>query len=437
MATRTIVIPHLGRVEGHGGIFVRLAGNAVTEVDMAIHEGSRYYEALLAGKNYDEVQGIISRVCAICSASHSISALMAIENALGITVSRRVHDLRGLLLLGSTIESHALHVFALALPDFLGFESVITMAAEYGEAVSFALSLKQLGNKIQELVGGRAIHPINTLVGGFGRLPSHQELRSLRTELENTLSSLMGTVDLVAGLDIPQWAAAPTVFVALEPYEDGFRYRGKKIATSRGESFDISTYRHIINEKSVAHSHAKHATLPSGDSYVVGALARLALFGDRLGSGASEAFKKLFPQGVQENILLNTHAQLVELVHCVEHSIELIDRILSYEAADSEMVEYELHSGRGIGAIEAPRGALFHEYVLDESGRVSSANVITPTAQNLSNVERDMRFSLEALLNEDESKDDEGLKLSLEMVARAYDPCISCSVHIIREDTVR
>lgn len=307
------------------------------------------------------------------------------------------------------------------------------MAADHGETVAFALGLKHLGNRIQELVGGRAIHPINTLVGGFGKLPSHQDLVSVRAELEENLKQLMGAVELIATLDVPTWATAPTVFVALEPYEDGYRFRGERIVTSRGESFEVTDYRQIINEKAVAHSHAKHATLPSGDSYVVGALARLALWGDRLGKHATKAFNTLFPEGVVENMLLNNHAQLVELLHCVEHSIELIDRILGFEKSESEMVDYELRPGKGIGALEAPRGILFHEYSLDENGRVTAANVITPTAQNLANVERDMRVSLETLLREETRKDEE-LKLALEMLARAYDPCISCSVHIVRDE---
>ena len=224
MTERRIVIPHLGRVEGHGGINVRFSGETVKEVDMAIHEGSRYYEALLTGKHCNEVQGIISRVCAICSASHSIAALTALEAAMGIEVSQRVFDLRGLLLLGSTIESHALHVFALALPDFLGYDSVISMASEYGETVAFALGLKQLGNEIQELVGGRAVHPINTLIGGFGRFPSKQGLIRVRTRLEESLDQLMETAGLVAKLEVPVFPMNPTIFVALQPYDDGFRF---------------------------------------------------------------------------------------------------------------------------------------------------------------------------------------------------------------------
>ncbi len=433
MSARTVLIPHLGRVEGHGGIVVRVAGTTVTEVDMTIHEGSRYYEALLVGKRYDEVQGIISRVCAICSASHTVAALMALEDALGIGVSARVHDLRGLLVLGSTIESHALHVFALALPDFLGHDSVLSMAQEHRELVTFALQLKQLGNRIQETVGGRAVHPINTLVGGFGKIPSHAELETLGHELRGALDTLMGTVDLVAGLEVPGWAAQPTVFLALEPYEEGFRFRGRGIRTSRGEQYPLERYREVVHERAVAHSHAKHATLPSGESYMVGSLARLVLFGDRLTGRAREAMERLFPDAPGENILANTHAQLVELVHCVEHGVELIGRLTGMPEVRRDLVEYRVGAGRGIGALEAPRGALFHEYQLDEEGTIVAANIITPTAQNLANTERDLRTAAERLLA-DRPGDDEALKLGLEMVARAYDPCISCSVHVIRDE---
>jgi sulfhydrogenase subunit alpha len=431
---RNIVIPHLGRVEGHGGIFVKIVGNTVHEVNMDIFEGSRYYEALLKGKQFLEVQGIITRVCAICSASHTVAALTAIENALEIEQSDRVHALRGLLLLGGTIESHALHVFALALPDFLGFDSVIGMASKYPGEVAFALKLKQLGNRIQELVGGRAIHPINTLVGGFGKLPGHRELQAIRSELEAALDPLMGAVDLVATLPVPGWAVQDTVYVALRPYEEAYRFRGVSICTSRGEEFPIESYRDVVREFTVEHSHAKHSALASGETYMVGSLARLKLWGHHLGGRAREAMGKLFPAGVQDNILLNNWAQLVELVHCVEHSVEVCDELLAMPEAAREMVDYEVRAGRGIGAIEVPRGTLFHEYELDDEGRVVSANVITPTAQNLANVERDMRTAVENVLAGAEQVDDSRLKLDLEMVARAYDPCISCSVHVTRLD---
>jgi coenzyme F420-reducing hydrogenase alpha subunit len=283
---RTVTIPHLGRVEGHGGITVRIAGDRIEDVNMDIHEGSRYYEALLKGKHFLEVQGIITRVCAICSANHTVAALNALENALGIEQSERIHKLRGLLLLGSMIESHSLHVFALALPDFLGHDSIISMAKDHPHEVAFALRLKQLGNRIQDAIGGRAVHPINTLVGGFGTIPTAETLRTIRSELEEALEPLMDLVDLVAGLDVPDWAAEPSIHVALRPYEDAYRLRGVAICTSRGDEFPITDYRDVVREFTVEHSHAKHAALASGESYMVGAMSRLTLWGHFLGGRA-------------------------------------------------------------------------------------------------------------------------------------------------------
>jgi sulfhydrogenase subunit alpha len=431
-AGRTVTVSHLGRVEGHGGIFVKIVGDVVHEVNMDIFEGSRYYEALLKGKHFLEVQGIITRVCAICSASHTVAALNALEKALGIEQSERVHNLRGLLVLGANIESHALHVFALALPDFLGFDSVISMASAYPTEVAFALKLKQLGNRIQELIGGRAIHPINTLVGGFGKLPKPETLRQIRDDLTGALDPLIRMVDLCSGLEVPDWASQPTVYVALRPYEEAYRFRGDFICTSRGEEYPVDHYKDVVREFTVEHSHAKHAALATGETYMVGSLARLKLWGHYLQGRAREAFQKLFPRGVVDNALLNNWAQLVELVHSVEHGVTICDDLLAMPADENEMIEYEVRPGRGVGALEVPRGTLFHEYELDAEGRVASANVITPTAQNLANVERDMRQAVEGMLAGDPGIPDTKLKLGLEMVARAYDPCISCSVHVVR-----
>ncbi len=431
---RTVTVSHLGRVEGHGGIHVRLAGDVVREVNLDVFEGSRYYEALLVGRHFLEVQGIITRICAICSASHTVCALSALESALGIEVSPRVHHLRGLLVLGATIESHALHVFALALPDFLGFESVIAMSAQHPDAVAFALRLKQLGNRIQELLGGRAVHPVNTLVGGFGRLPGRDALATVRRELAAALPPLQGMVDLCASISVPDWPTRETVYVALRPYEDAYRFRGDVLCTTRGEEFPVAHYRDVVREFTVEHSHAKHSALASGETYMVGSLARLKLWGDRLTGKAACARAALFPDVIPDNVLLNTWAQLVELVHCVERGIEVCDLLLDQPADEAEMVAYEVRPGRGVSALEVPRGTLFHEYEIDGAGRVVHANVITPTAQNLANLERDLRHAVETLLRTEPDIPEPRLKLALEMVARAYDPCISCSVHLVRDD---
>jgi len=430
--SRTITIPHLGRVEGHGGIFVKVVGDAVADVNMDIHEGSRYYEALLVGKSFLDVQGIITRVCAICSADHTVAALRAIEDALGIPQTERSYQLRGLMLRGAALESHALHVFALALPDFLGFESVMAMAARYPAEVAFALRLKQLGNRMQTIIGGRAVHPINTLVGGFGKLPSHGDLEAIRNELTGALTPTMDLVEMASRLEMPEWAARSTLFMALRPFDDTFRFRGDSICTSRGDEYPLDRYRDVVREFTVEHSHAKHSALASGDTYVVGSLARLRLWAHLLRGHAREAFETLFPDGVTDNILLNNWAQLVEIVYSIESGIENIDALLGLEEAGRELADYDVRAGRGVGAVEAPRGTLFHEYEIDDDGRVLSANVITPTAQNLASTELDMRHSAERLLATGEATEQQ-LRLDLEMVARAYDPCISCSVHVVRD----
>ncbi len=430
--TRTLTISDLGRVEGHGGIFIKVVGNEVRDVNLEVHEGSRFYEALLRGKHFLSVQGIITRVCAICSGSHTVAALNAIEDALGIEQSERVHRLRGLLILGASIESHALHVFALALPDYFEADSVITLAEKEPETVAFALKLKQLGNRIQQLIGGRAVHPINTLVGGFGKLPSHRELEGLRDEARSFIEPLMQFVEVARKVEIPKYAAQPTTYMALRPYEDGYRFRGDSICISNGEEYPVSSYRDVVREFTVEHSHAKHSTMPSGASYMVGALARLKLWGHLMKGQGRQALELLFPGGVPDNILLNNWAQVVELVHCLERCVAICDQLLGLPEAEQELAKYEPRAGRGISATEVPRGTLFHEYELDDEGRVVSANVVTPTSQNLANVETDMRGAAQKLLQTSVPPDDASLRKSLAMVTRAYDPCISCSVHLVR-----
>jgi sulfhydrogenase subunit alpha len=433
VSTRTVTVPHLGRVEGHGGIHVTLEGTRVADVNLDIHEGSRYYEKLLVGKHFRDVQGIITRVCAICSADHTVAALEALEQALGVPMSDRTRALRGLLLRGAAIESHALHVFALALPDFLGFDSVLGLAERYPDEVTFALRLKQLGNRVQGVIGGRAVHPINTLVGGFGKLPSHQEVEDLRGELASAMPPLLDAVDMVASVGIPEWGEGDTLFLALRPVGGEFGFRGDVICTSKGAEYPVETYRETVREFTVEHSTARHAALESGETYMVGSLARLALWGDRLGGAAAKALADLFPDGAIDNVLSNTRAQVVELVYSLESAIRFCDDYLDLEETDSAMQPVEERAGKGIGAIEAPRGTLFHEYELDEDGQVTAANVVTPTAQNLANIERDLRSTGDRLQRAGGASDAE-LKRAFEMVARAYDPCISCSVHLVRTD---
>jgi sulfhydrogenase subunit alpha len=424
---KLISIPHLGRVEGHGGIEVEIDNGKVTRVNMDIFEGSRFYEVLIVGKKFTEVSSIVSRVCGICSAGHTLTSQMATESALGIKVTQRTEFLRGLLLHGEAIESHALHLGCLVLPDLLGYDGPLAMAKDYPGEVTIALNLKKLGNQIQDLIGGRAIHPINALVGGFGKIPTKAELEKLKVELEKGLTYCDALVNLFAKIKLPEYTTHTGVYAALEPKEQRYSYLGDDILTSDGIRRPISEFRNICHEKVVSHSTAKQS-LYNSLPFMVGALARVNLNWKYLTGKAKEAQEKLMPNLPSHNTMHNNYAQMIELVHSIERSQQLIKFLFEEGLGSEEPVKYEIHAGKGVGAIEVPRGTLYHYYEFDDSGKIIDADIITPTAQNLANVEKDMRGAIEILINEPL----EAMRNSLEHIARAYDPCISCATHLVK-----
>lgn len=425
-----IAVAHLARVEGHGGIGVTLAEGRVAEVDFEIFEGSRFFEQLLVGRRWDEVPGLVCRVCAICSSGHAVTALLAVEDALGITVSPQTKALRELLFLGQMIESHALHLFCLSVPDFLGYRGVIPLAAERPGEVRLGLFLKKLGNDLQAAIGGRPIHPVNAEVGGFGRLPDPATLQDLGRRFREALRQAPVVAGLLGGLKVPGYSESPTVYVALEPEGDGFSFFGRRIVASTGERREVHDYRRIAAETVVDHSHAKHSHL-GGQPYMVGSLARLHHWADRLSPLAQEAAREIGLALPTENILYNNHAQAVELLWSLERAAEVIEELLENGLKEETPPSVEWTEPRqGTAATEAPRGTLYHHYEFDAEGRVTAADIVTPTAQNLANVEKDLRACAERLLGRTE----EELTTNLELIVRAYDPCISCSVHLIHAD---
>jgi sulfhydrogenase subunit alpha len=423
---KSIVIDHISRVEGHGGITIKIKDDEVTDVNMDIFEGPRFFEPLVVGRSYDEVAPILMRICAICSAAHTAASLMAVEDAFGIEVSAQTRLLRELLVQGGNIESHALHLFCLAIPDFLGYPSAMALASDHLQEVKMGLELKKLGNTIQEMIGGRAIHPVNAIVGGFGKLPSNDELRGLKEQLKRGLEQSLAGFDLVCGLQIPDFCTSPNIYAALSSDGLGFGLFGDKIALSEGDTKDIKKYKEICNERVVSHSHAKQS-LFKGKPFAVGALARIALNGEKLSGQAKKAKDKMSMSLISENMLYNNAAQAVEIIYSIERSIEIIDELLRLGIKKEKPVEIDVRAGTGTGAVEAPRGTLYHSYSFDDAGRLTEADVITPTAQNLANIEKDLRASVKNLIDEPR----ESLGSKLEMVVRAYDPCISCAVHLL------
>ncbi|MDH3455658.1 MAG: Ni/Fe hydrogenase subunit alpha [Gemmatimonadota bacterium] len=429
---RTIEVNHLARVEGHGGIVVELDGNEVSDVQFKIFEGARLIERLLRGRSYGDVAQIVSRICAICSVAHSLTSLKATEAAFGIRPSAQTQGLRDLMYRGESIESHALHLFLLALPDYLGYPSAAAMVEKHGDAVAIGLRLKKLGNAIQETLGGRAIHPVNAVLGGFGALPTTRQLVALKDALEREREDCDRMIELLAGLPQEPFADADIAFAALRSSAWYGYYHGDLIdmlAAPTRQTFAAADYRAVATEEVVGHSHAKHSRF-EGRPFMVGALARLAINGDLLRGRAVEAMQQLELAAPFRNPMDNNKAQAVELVNDVEAALATVDELLHAGLADEEPPSIRPREGTGTAITEAPRGLLIHSYTYDAGGHIVRADVITPTAINAASMEDHFRHAVAR------SKGGDDMARMLEMIARAYDPCISCSVHVVRKDHV-
>ena len=424
--SRSIVVDHLGRIEGHAGITVVLGDSRVDRVEFDVDEGIRLFEGMLRGRHFMEVPALVSRICAICSHGHAITAAEALERALGVSVPARVRTLRDLAWQGGIIESHALHVFCLALPDFVGHPSVISLAGANPEAVAVALRLKKLGNAIQEVVGGRAVHPVNYIVGGFGKLPSTEELVRLKDALQAGLEDCDAALALLRTVAVPNFVCEPIRCAALLP-EDGAFFFGRVVRLSDGTQVPVEEYRALTNERTVPHSHAKHSAY-NGRPFMVGSLARLTVNGHRIRGRARGAWDALRFETPSTNIVMNNVAQFIELVYAVEHALEVVSGLLDRGVDGHAAVRCQPRAGKGTAATEVPRGTLFHHYELDEAGTVVAADVITPTAENYGSLEEQLR----ATVRDGNGATDDELRRRLEIVARAYDPCVSCSVHAVR-----
>jgi sulfhydrogenase subunit alpha len=429
--SKTIKVDHLARVEGHGGITVELDGETISKVHFDIFEGARLLEALLRGRSFEDVSQIVSRICAICSVAHSLTSLKATENAFGIQVSPQTETLRDLLYRGESIESHALHLFFLAVPDYLGYPSAIAMGADLPEAVKLGLRLKKLGNSIQDTIGGRAVHPVNAVLGGFGRIPDVDQLIALRNGLMQGMIDCQETIDVLASLPPADFCQADTAFAALRSPQYYGYYLGDEIAMlSNGarKTIPASDYRFLTNEEAVSHSHAKHSSF-QGKPFMVGSLARLAANPEKLTGRALEAMKQLGLALASDNPMDNNKAQAVELIFDVECALGTVERLLKEGLKEEPCMAFHPRAATGTAVTEAPRGLLIHSYTYDEEGGIRSADIITPTAINAASIEDRLRRTVE----QSADKEVAALTRKLEMVARAYDPCISCSVHLIQK----
>jgi sulfhydrogenase subunit alpha len=420
---RTLLTAGLARVEGEGAMYVRVSDGQVEEVRLDIYEPPRFFEAFLAGRAYTEPPDITARVCGICPVAYQTSACQAIEAACGVRLTGPLADLRRLLYCGEWISSHALHVYLLHAPDFLGYPGAVELARDHRAVVERGMALRQAGTSIMELLGGRSIHPVNVRVGGFYRVPSAGELAPLAGRLRQALDLAVDTVRWVAGFDFPDFSCDHELVALRDPG----RYpveRGTLVSTG-GLQFTAADFERQVIEEQVPHSTALHARLSGRtSSFLTGPLARYALNSRWLPPVAAQAARDAGLGAECRNPFQSIIVRAVEIVFAIEEALRLIS---AYQHPGRPYVAAEPRAGTGHGVSEAPRGVLYHRYDLDSAGTVRSARIVPPTSQNQAAIQADLRGFVQARLD----MADEPLTRACEQAIRNYDPCISCATHFL------
>lgn len=416
-------VKHITRIEGHGNIKLDVQSGELKECKLEIVEAPRFFEAMLKGRHYTEAALISCRICGICSEGHQLASLAATEDAFGIELSRQEKLLRCLMNVGQYFESHVLHVYFLAVPDFVGAKSVLPLVATHKDVVVQALKLKKLGHDVGDMVGGRLIHSMAHFPKAMSKLPTKKQLEEIIERLTDAKKELKVGLGVLKGLKLPNYERE-TEYISL--YKEGeYPFIEGNIFSSDTGEISYKNYRDVTNEYLCDHSTAKRAR-HNRDSYMVGALSRFNNNSQWLNDGAKEAAEALGLKAPCYNTFLNTLAQFVELFHLADEGIKAAEELLSMELR-LEDPSFPLKAGSGVGAVEVPRGILFHEYTYNAEGCIEKANCIIPTGQNLQNCENDFRTLVPTILD----KSQEEITLMLEMMVRAYDPCVSCSAHIL------
>jgi coenzyme F420-reducing hydrogenase alpha subunit len=424
--TRTIAVDFLARVEGEGGLRVRVKGGDVAEVQFRIFEPPRFFEAMLRGRTYGESPDITSRICGICPIAYQTSAIAAVESAFGTQVSASIQALRRLLFCGEWIESHALHVYLLHAPDFLGYESGVHLARDAPEVVARGLQLKKVGNEIMALLGGREVHPVNMRVGGFYRVPSRSSVRALADRLKWACDAAEETVRWVAGFHFPDWAREYE-FVSLRSSQPHYPIEEGRLVSTRGLAISVAEYENWFTEEQVPWSTALQSTLRDHGPYLMGPLARMSLNFDRITPRVRAAADAAGFAPPCRNPFRSIVARSLEILYAAEEALRIVE---CWQPSDEPATDVIPHAATGFGAVEAPRGTLYQRYRIDEAGFIQAAKIVPPTSQNQKVIESELR---EYVTNHLELPR-VALSRECERVVRNHDPCISCATHFLKLD---
>ena len=420
--SKIIKVDYMARVEGEAALEVEIDGKEIKKLVVNVFEPPRFFQGFLVGRKFEEVPDLVSRICGICPVSHQITSIQAIENAMGIIPSQQVKDLRKLFALSQFIQSHTLHIYMLALPDFLGYESVLAMADEYKPVVERALRLKRLGNDLTVTLGGREVHPVTAVINGFTYFPEREKLNDIYARLKLAKADAIETVKLVSGLNFPKFERV-CEHVAIQDMSQ-YAVNEGRLKSTMGLDIEPKDYRKHIKEGHVPPSNALHSHIEGRGSFMAGPLPRLNIKFEQLHPDAKQIAKEVGFKVPNYNPFESIIARAIELVHSIDESIEIIEKLVPTDEDRS----FAIKAGEGYSITEAPRGVLYHKYSVNSQGIIEEADIVTPTAHNVANMEQDLYQFIPEILG---FSDDE-ITLKCEMAIRNYDPCFSCSAHFLK-----
>jgi len=411
---RELNINHLTRVEGHGAVSIVIENDRLREIKLRFTEGPRFFEFITRERLYSEIPKIVSRICGICYVSHRLASSLAVEDAFGVKVTPEIEFLRKLLIVGEYLESHALHLYFLALPDYMGYPSAVAMAKDYPNIVRRGFYIKDVGNRIMKLIGGKTIHGENILPGGFKSVPSVDDLKRVQEELHRAIPEIKATISLFDSLEYPELNDPPELEMCIDA--DDLLSAGDRIALSDGTLFTKQEYELFVEEKVSDYSTAKYSTVKE-KPFLIGPLARVNRYADKFSEETKKQLSLLKKKFPSKNTLHANLARAIEMLEFALRGIEITEMLIKASPFKGE-VPVTPKKGTGFGVKEAPRGTLYHRYSFDETGRCVSANVITPTAQLQAIIEKDLK----SLVEKCKDASDEELRKRAEMLIRAYDP---------------
>ncbi len=418
-----IRIDHIAKIEGHASFTADIVKGDVRAARIKIEEGARLFEGIMRDRKDIEVPELGSRICGVCPVVHNLTGFKALEEAYQVKVEEPALSLRKLMMMGQLINSHSLHLFFFSLSDFFGFKSDLELINEYPEKTHDAMKIRDVGNKIVEVVGGRSVHPLTPSIGGLRKAPDLEKLKELLEEAKKVMPLTIRLAELFIKLKYPKFLRK-TIFVSLTHPEEYAIYGGKIKAGElvlEPEEFikQIKEFQGV--DKVVKRTHFIK------QPYMVGALARLHNNREKLNPQAKELLEKSGLKFPCYNPFYNILAQAIELIHCFEEAIQILEQVIhEFDADKIKELEIKNRTGKGVGAMEAPRGTLFYDVEI-EDGIVKTINIITPTAQNIANLEADLEEfeKVEGFKNLNQKEREDKIK----MLIRAYDPCVTCSVH--------